>query len=129
MKAPTHQFHGRVRLRFSQLRGAPFKTGQVATSLRQIAGVLAVESSPATGSVLVRYEVGGADEIQFWPAMQRALEQHGLSCHDEPSTRQRASTRQSAAGRAAEGVVEKVADAFIGKLVERSAVALVAALL
>jgi len=122
MKAPTHQFHGRVRLRFSQLRGAPFKTGQVATALRQVAGVLAVESSPVTGSLLVTYEVGSTDETQFWTAMQRVLEQHGLSCHDKPSA------RQSAAGRAVEGVAEKVVDAFIGKLVERSAVALVAAL-
>jgi hypothetical protein len=132
MRAATNPFPGRIRLRFRQLKGAPLFAAQVAASVRQVEGVVSVESSPATGSMLVVYGIGLADELQFWSALEQALAQHGLSDRDEAAARQ-----QDAApfhgGEASNNIGAQVAgkfvDALVGKLAERSALALVAALL
>jgi hypothetical protein len=136
MKATSHQFHGRVRLRFPQLKGAPLLAAQVAASVRQVEGVVSVEPSPATGSMLVVHGIGGAGELQFWSALEQALALHGLSTRDEATARQQraAPSHGGDAGGAfgasvAGQVAGKFVDALVGKLAERSALALVAALL
>lgn len=116
----------RLRLRFPQLRRAPLACAQFAASVRRIAGIDAVEASAVTGSVLVSYRLGNEDEQAVLAALRDTCVQHGLSCDSPRGAAQRA-------GAPAPSVGAAVADRFVGsvvdKLVERSALALVAALL
>lgn len=129
MKLATQQFPGRVRLRLPQLKGAPFLAAQVAASVRQVDGVVTAETSQATGSLLVVYEVDGADELTFWRELQHALAQHGLSPRNDAPERDARAGTPGAAGQIVENVAGKVVETLVGKLAERGALALVAALL
>jgi len=123
VRPPSRQFPSRLRLRFPQLRGAPLACAQLAASLRQIAGVNTVETSPAAGSVLVTYQVAADAEHVILARLEEAFARHGLSC-DHPDTKV-----QGAASSVFDGVAEKFVGAIVDKLVERSALAFVAALL
>jgi hypothetical protein len=97
---------------------------QVAASIRGLHGVLSVDANAVTGGLLIVYDVAIADKSGLWPSLQAVLSGHGL----EESQQQPA---QDAGPRPAwaDGVADKVVGAFVEKLVERSALALVAALL
>jgi hypothetical protein len=129
MKVSTQQFPGRVRLRLPQLKGAPFLAAQVAASVRQVGGVVTAETSQATGSLLVVYDVGGPDELTFWRELQHALAQHGLSPRNDAPVRDARAGTPYAAAHVAGKVTEKFVETLVGKLAERGALALVAALL
>lgn len=124
MKAIPHPFPARMRLRFPQLKGAPLAAARFAEAVRQIDGVLAVEASVATGSVLVTYRVSGAPH--FLPALERVLVRHGLGCRDEQRAGQ---AHVPGDGTPSNGVAARLVGVLVDTLVERSAVALVAALL
>lgn len=126
MNAVSHQFPGRIRLRFPQLKGAPLATAQVAASLRRLAGVLGVEPSPVTGSLLVTYSVRETDELRLWNAVQDILARHGLPCRDGKSAPQAGGGKALPAGG---GIADKVAGAIVDKLLEKAALTVVAALL
>lgn len=125
MTSLSQQFPGRLRLRFPQLRGAPLAAAEVAAALRQVAGVVAVEASPLTGSLLVSYRIDGQAEARLLPALRQVLARHGLSCNQERSRRQ----GSGRASPAVDALAAKLTGAVVDKLVERSALALVAALL
>ncbi|WP_307721761.1 HMA2 domain-containing protein [Massilia horti] len=127
MTSLPKQYPGRLRLRFPQLRGAPLAAAEVAASLRQVTGVVAVEASPLTGSLLVSYRIDGRAEARLLPALRQVLERHGLSCHHERAPRHGAGRAAPAPG--IDALAAKLTGAVVDKLVERSALALVAALL
>jgi hypothetical protein len=52
----THLLPGRVRFQVRKLRGDPTATSDLAQRLGRIEGVEAVEASPVSGSVLLRYD-------------------------------------------------------------------------
>jgi hypothetical protein len=126
MQVPTDRFPGRLRLRFSQLRRQPLYAAQVAASIRGLDSVLSVEANAVTGGLLIVYDVARADKSGLWPSLKDALDAHGL----RESSPQR-SPQSGAAPRGAwsEKVSDKVVGAMVEKLVERSALALVAAFL
>jgi hypothetical protein len=126
VKAHSQQFPARLRLRFPALRGARLACAQLAASLRQVAGVRSVEASAAAGSVLVIYQVEAEAEHAFLARLRTSIAHHGLS-GDAPH----AATQGAGAPvpSALDGVAGKFVGAVVDKLVERSALALVAALL
>jgi hypothetical protein len=126
MRVPTDRFPGRLRLRFSQLRRQPLYAAQVAAAIRGLDGVLSVDANAVTGGLLIVYDVARADKSGLWPSLQAALATHGLR---EPARQQSAQAGAAPATVWPEKVVDKVAGAMLEKLLERSALALVAALL
>jgi hypothetical protein len=124
MKFASRQIPGRLRLRFPQLKGEPLAAGEVASALRQVAGVVSVDPSPATGSLLVTYSVGGEHESRLWLALRQVLEKHGLTDEGQPQA-----GHAGGGGTLLAGVGETVGRAVVERLVTRSALALVAALL
>jgi hypothetical protein len=115
----------RLRLRLAALRGRPMLAAQVAASLRELAGVLAVDASPVTGSVLVSYQPGGVPEHRLLAALEQVLKAHGLASDGPQAAQVCAAGAESPLAAVAGKVVEGVLD----KLAERSTLALVAALL
>jgi hypothetical protein len=124
MKVSSRQIPGRLRLRFPQLKGEPLAAAEVASALRQVAGVVSVDPSPVTGSVLVTYTVGGEHESRLWPALRQVLEEHGLTGEGAALSRHAGGGRPLLTG--AGGMLGR---AVVDRLAERSALALVAALL
>jgi hypothetical protein len=124
MRFSSRQFPGRLRLRFPQLKGEPLAAAEVASALRRVAGVVSVEPSPVTGSLLVIYSVGGEHESRLWPALRQVLEEHGLA-GEGPGLARHAGGGTSLLTGAGETLGRHVVDRFV----ERSALALVAALL
>jgi hypothetical protein len=128
MKFPPQPFPSRLRLRFPQLRRAPLACADLAASLRAIPGTHSVEASAATGSVLVIYQVHADAEQAFLAQVRQALASQGLSCDHAPATTGQAGGG-APAGSVFDGVAEKFVGAVVDKLVERSALGLLAALL
>lgn len=124
----SSRFPSRLRLRFSQLRAAPMACAQLAASVRRIPGTTSVDVSAVTGSLLVIYRVGIDAEQTFLARLGDAFASHGLSNDIANSVRQdvRAPAPSSSSF---DGVTEKLIGAVVDKLVERSALALLAALL
>lgn len=127
MAGHIHHLRGRLRLRFSNLKNnLPQLTGVIDT-LRDVAGVEAIEASPYTGGMLIHYAQAAGDTGQFWDEIEAGLARHGLHHDPRPLRRQ--------AGPGAPGAVlaatplGKVVDTLVDKLAERSALALLAALL
>lgn len=121
-----HPFPARMRLRFLELKGSPLAAARLAGAVRRLDGVLTVEASPVTGSVLVNYRVGGEEELHFLTALQQVLDQHGLA---HPAGKRAHQAQGSGAGSPFSGVADKFVGAVVDTLVQRSALALVAALL
>jgi hypothetical protein len=126
-KFSSQPFPFRLRLRFPQLRRAPLACAELAASLRAIAGTHSVEASAASGSVLVTYQVGANAEQAFLAQVRQALASQGLSCDDAPAPGQAGGA--APAGSVFDGVAEKFVGVVVDKLVERSALGLLAALL
>jgi hypothetical protein len=127
MKSSPQPFPSRLRLRFPQLRRAPLACADLAAALRSISGAHSVEASAATGSVLVIYQVRADAEQAFLAQVRQALASQGLSCDHAPAAGQ--ATGGAVVGPAFDGVAEKFVGVVVDKLVERSALGLLAALL
>jgi hypothetical protein len=125
MQGHTHHLPGRLRLRFQQLRRNPSDAARVSEHLSRIDGVLAVDAQPITGGLLIYYDVDKARGPALWNAMRATLGQHGL----ESAAPQARAGGAGSSGSAGTGVAKVVAAVLVEKIVERSALALVAALL
>jgi hypothetical protein len=161
---------GRLRLHIAPLKGRPDELSSIAATLRTVTGIVAVETSPITGSLLIHYDALGGKTMLFWDQVESALlkrqvafqarpvalrEQGGMrpapsscSCmhgkhHESFKVRRIGATHWVSRGNAeqphhsARGssplpalrLVEGITSAALEKLLERSAIALVAALL
>lgn len=125
MHAPTHHLPGRLRLRFSQLKNQAGQLEHLAAGLRATAGVIDVQTSPFTGGALVNYDPQVGNTPAFWDQVEAVLLSQHLYMESRPLVRRSG----DAADRFVRKVVGGVASAFMDKLVERSAIALVAVLL
>lgn len=133
MNRPTHELPGRLRLRFTQLKRDPYQLSVVTEAMRNVAGVMSVEESPITGGMLIHYAAGLGASRKFWNDIEVILLAHHLHHDPRPLGRQ-APAPASELGRrmvggVIDGIVDGVSGALVDKLVKRSAVALVAALL
>lgn len=126
MTSYTHHIPGRLRTRYPQLKNNPARARTVAAAIRNIDGVLSVETSVVTGSVLIRYDANASKRDALLEALRRTKQQLGLV--------QDCSSPQPAPGQAMQGnLAETLADKALGMIVEKciehSAYALFAALL
>ena len=125
MYRQSHSPPGRLRLRLNQLRHDPVQLGRIAALMRDIDGVLSVEPSPITGGVLIHYDAAKGLTRQFWNDVESFLSEHKLNAAARAAPYQTVAVGAGPGRAIAEGVIETL----VGKLVERSALALVAALL
>ena len=129
MYGQTHHLRGRLRLRFSHLKNNFTQLTGVIESLQAVAGVSSVEGTPLTGGMLVFYDTAIGDTRKFWDDIEAVLKLHGLHHNPRPLARQPGAAAPSRAGAAASGIAGLLVDKLADKLVERSAMALRAALL
>jgi hypothetical protein len=119
----THHIAGRWRTRYPQIKNQPGRARAVEAALRRIKGVTLVEASPLTGSLLICYDAHGADRVALMEALHAAKRELGLAAAPsrvEPMAN--ASMTSNALG-------DKLLGMLVEKCVERSALALIAALI
>jgi hypothetical protein len=126
MQDYSHHLPGRLRLRFTQLKSRPAHAAQLTAALGRIDGVVSIDANVVTGGLLIIYDVARADANGLWEALRDVLATHGLSGTAERPLTQ---ANRSAAAAVTERLADKVVGALVEKLVERSALALVATLL
>ena len=127
---------GRLRLRFTQLKQSPGMLALVCNDLRAVAGVTAVDASALTGGVLIQYEGVVGSASRFWNEIDAVLLAYHPNHEPRPFGRQarmRDAELVGGAGgiggiRLARKFSDGAAGALLERLIERSAVALVARL-
>lgn len=124
MRGQTQHPRGRLRLRFSELRHHPLRLGRVCDELRAIEGIQLIEASQLNGAMLIHYDARQARGPGFWDAIESVLDRNRLYQHAAPAEPSRTSSSD-----VKKAVTDTLADTLVKKLVERSALALVAAIL
>ncbi len=159
MHAPATPLPGRLRLRFSQLKQQNEQLVRMAAAMRSTntyvssERIITVETSPLTGGQLIHFDALAGKTTAFWDQVEAVLLAHQLRLDPRPLDLQpgagkhgtRPAPKQPGAagvtprppavqartdGSALAGkVAGRVTTAVVDRLIERSAVALVAALL
>lgn len=124
MTSYTHHISGRLRIRYPQLKNNPARAKVVETALRKIDGVRSVETSTVTGSLLVRYDPHAGRRTALLEKLYHVKQQLGLVPHAPVSA-----SRTDKPRNAAEFLADKALGMIVEKCIERSAYALLAALL
>lgn len=127
MTAHTHHLPGRLRLRFSRLKQQRGLIEQIVTALRGVPGVASADGNAVTGGILIHYDTQAARYEPFWRDLELVLLAHHLEHDPRPLGRQPGTP--GAVAELGQKVAAGVAKLLVDKLVERSAVALVAAFL
>lgn len=119
-----HHISGRLRTRYPQLRNNPRDARATETAIHQIKGVLSVEASTVTGSLLIRYDPAGVERETLLAAIQKTKLELGLIQSSQLPVR--ASVNHAFRP---EKLSDKVLGMLVEKCIERSAIAIFAALL
>jgi hypothetical protein len=122
-----HHVPGRLRLQTTQLKGNRLAAEAARDAAVGIPGVLEARVSAVTGSLVVSYNQQELTPAVLW----QSLCEHGLAS-GPPPIREGAVTRAEVdplAGAAGKSLVELVAGIILNRLLERSAAALVGALI
>lgn len=126
MTTYSHHISGRLRTRYPQLKNNPARARVVEAAIRKIDGVLSVEASTVTGSLLVRYDPCVDRREALLDMLYRAKQQLGLiQAQRAPVPAPKSVAKASLANTLA----EKAFDMMVEKCIERSTYALFAALL
>lgn len=126
MTSYTHHISGRLRTRYPQLKNNPARAKVVEAALRKIDGVLSVETSTVTGSLLVRYDAHAGKRTALLDTLYRTKQQLGLvPVLQSPAP----AVRNSIQGDIISTVADKALGMIVEKCIERSAYMLLAALL
>ena len=115
MSEYIHHVSGRLRLKLEHIKRQPLQAQAVDAAVRRIRGVTSVNTNVTTGSLLIRYDT---DKVGI-EAILHSMKEAGLL----PASRASQSSPSLSIP-----VADKVADIVVGKLIERSAVALLGAL-
>ena len=121
MSPYIHHVPGRLRVKCAVLRNAPARAQRIETVLRCTPGVLSAETNLLTGSVIVRYSVdrtNGDDLLE-------KFSDYGLISAAALQEQKPSPAISNLATPVAEAVVEKL----MGVLIQRSAAALIGAIL
>jgi copper chaperone CopZ len=118
MTGYIHHVAGRLRLKLPQMWRDPRRAQEIQSATCRIEGVTSVEANVVTGSLLIRYDAHKVDAETIMSAM---AEMGLLSA----PTRARGSQNRSTPS----PLADKVVDVLVEKLIERSTIALVGALL
>lgn len=123
MNAYVHHLPGRLRLRTAAVKRNPAAAALAREHLSSVAGVHAAETSAVTGSITIRYdpEVLSRDDVI---GLLRRLGYAGQDLRLDMA----AGAEQVINGYA-DGLAERLASMVVKKVLERSAVALIGALI
>ena len=125
----THYFHhvpGRLRVKSPLLKGSERIARTVRDHMAQLSGVTSAEVSTVTGSVIVRYDASAVTA----EALLHELHTLGIAGHTTPQhDAQVAQPRNGAGALFSERVADQVASRVVETLIERSAIALIGALI
>lgn len=123
-----HHTPGRVRFKFSELKNQPRLAGAVERSIRGLNGIKLVQTNMITGSLLIHYEPRGEQEKALLFTIGQIHRHFGLTSAAKIESIVDAKPRNAPCAHADTWV-----DAFVGmvieKVLQRSAMALVGALL
>lgn len=125
MNERRHDRPSRLRLRFTQLKHDARLRDAVTASLRVVQGVVSVETSASSGGIQIHYDRATGSTRKFWNDIEAVLLANHLHHATKPLDRQTHAPISALGHKVAEGV----ASTLVNKLIERSAIALVAALL
>src|SRR5688572_12531822 len=78
MTTYIHHISGRLRTRYPQLKNHPARAKAAESAISRIKGVLSVEASTTTGSLLIRYDAYGPDRDAVIGAIHHTKQQLGL---------------------------------------------------
>jgi copper chaperone CopZ len=124
-----HHVPGRLRLRLRQLKANQPAAQAACEALRPLPGVTHVDSNPATGSVTIRYDCRESALEEVWEVLHR----QGLVGSPIPDLRIPIDARSAHGVSVGSHIAGSAAEAAIGflveKLLERSAIALIGALI
>ncbi len=87
MHAPAQQVPGRLRLRFTQLKQQTRQLERMAASLHAVGGVIAVETSPITGGLLIHFDALIGNTPAFWDQVEAVLHSYQLLVDPRPLAR------------------------------------------
>lgn len=126
MTSYIHHISGRLRIRYPQLKNNPARAKVVEAALRRIDGVLSVETSTVTGSLLICYDATAARRTALLDTLYRTKQQLGLvpASHTPVPV-----SRNAAQANIVEILADKALGMIVEKCIERSAYVLLAALL
>lgn len=116
MSEYIHHTSGRLRLKLARIRKNPARAHDIQIMARRLDGVTSAAANSVTGSVLIHYEPGRTDVHAILRAMSSAGWLSPMATAGN-------------AGQALPPLAGKVLDSLAEKLVERSALALLGALL
>lgn len=123
MTTYIHHVPGRLRVRSSFLRRNDIKARTTQAHLTGQNGILSAEVNATTGSLLIHYDTSRIDVQSIFQSL-RSL---GITHHSTELYRPH--TVQTAMAQAADGLTDRFASKLVEAVLERSAVALVAALI
>jgi hypothetical protein len=122
-----HHVPGRLRLQTPQLKGNRLVAEAACDDVITIPGVLAVRVSSVTGSLVIAYDQQELTPAVLWESLcERGLAAGPLPIREGAITRAQIDPLAGAAGKS---LLELVAAIILNRLLERSAAALVGALI
>ena len=125
----VHHIAGRLRLKFPDLRNRRELAGPMEKALRRLQDVKLAQINTVTGSLLVHYDVRGKREQDLLRAVEEVYRRFGLSLPVVRYARRDSMEPCALASHGANDLLGTLVGMAIEKCVQRSAVALVAALL
>jgi hypothetical protein len=124
----AHHVLGRLRVRSRRLKGDREAVLAVCDVLRSISGVSEATGNPSTGSVTIRYQHRQVAFATIWQVLYReGVVGSAVPAFGEGSE-EGAARADGDGSTLAEKVIDTVIGAVVGKVLERSALALLAAL-
>jgi copper chaperone CopZ len=120
----VHEIPGRLRVRLPALRRNEANAARITAALRSLDGVSGVEASTVTGSLVVTYD---RDTLQSRTILRRLAHAGFHVGHSDAARNSSVST--SAVSRVGETAAKMVIGTLVEKAVERSALALIGAIL
>jgi hypothetical protein len=123
MSEYIHHIAGRLRMTLPRIRKQPARAQEIQAVISRIAGVASIEANIISGSLLIRYDTNLVDAGTIMASMKELglLSSHAAA---RPIRRTDVSRRP-----ASSPVADKVLDMIVEKLIERSAFAVLGALL
>lgn len=116
MKSYVHHIPGRLRIRSAQVKRNPVAASAARSQLLAVEGVQGVDISTVTGSIVIHYDAA----VVAGGRLLTLLDAHDCAGETTPST-----PFADLGG----PIIQKAASVLVDKLIERSALALIAALI
>jgi copper chaperone CopZ len=123
MNTYVHHVPGRLRVRTAAVKRNPEAAALAKQSLSAVAGVLSAEANTVTGSVTLRYDPATISQHDIFDVLRRAGYAQGSLGQRGPAG------PESVVNGYADVIAEKIGAFVVKKVLERSAVALIGALI